>query len=182
MSFSRDRQVRRLRALLKTGKSLKAAAMRADMDEKTARKYREGEKLPSEIGVWPRTWRTREDPFAEVWDEVCEQLEISPGLQAKTLFLWLQRKYPGRFEDGQVRTLQRRLRQWRATAGPAKEVFFAQIHHPGRLAASDFTHMRSPGRDARRPALRPHGLPFRPDLLELGDRLDLLLGKLREPQ
>lgn len=145
MSFSTDRQVRRLRALLKTGKSLKAAAMRADMDEKTARKYREAGKLPSEIGVWPRTWRTREDPFAEVWDEVCEQLETSPGLQAKTLFAWLQRKYPGRFEDGQVRTLQRRLRQWRATAGPAKEVFFAQIHHPGRLAASDFTHMGSLG-------------------------------------
>jgi len=145
MSLSTDRQVRRLRALLKTGKSLKAAAMRADMDEKTARKYREVGKLPSEIGVWPRTWRTREDPFVEVWDEVCEQLETSPGLQAKTLFLWLQRKYPGRFEDGQVRTLQRRLRQWRATAGPAKEVFFAQIHHPGRLAASDFTHMGSLG-------------------------------------
>ena len=143
MSVSTDRQVRRLRALLKTGKSLKAAAMRADMDEKTARKYREAGKLPSEIDVWPRMWRTREDPFAEVWEEVCRQLETSPGLQAKSLFGWLQRKYPGRFEDGQVRTLQRRLRQWRATAGPAKEVFFAQIHHPGRLAASDFTHMGS---------------------------------------
>jgi Integrase core domain len=145
MSFSTDRQVRRLRELLKTGTSLKAAAMRADMDEKTARKYRVVGKLPSEIGVWPRAWRTREDPFAEVWDEVREQLETSAELQAKTLFAWLQRKYPGRFEDGQVRTLQRRLRQWRATAGPAKEVFFAQIHHPGRLAASDFTHMGSLG-------------------------------------
>lgn len=145
MSFSTDRQVRRLRALLKTGTSLKAAAMRADMDEKTARKYREVGKLPSEIGVWPRPWRTREDPFADVWEEVRAQLETSPGLEAKTLFLWLQRKYPGRFQDGQLRTLQRRLRRWRATAGPAKEVFFAQIHHPGRLAASDFTHMGSLG-------------------------------------
>ena len=145
MSFSTDRQVRCLRALLKTGTSLKAAAMRVDMDEKTARKYRTGGKLPSEIDVWPRMWRTREDPFAEVWEEVCEQLETSPGLQAKTLFGWLQRKYPGRFENGQLRTLQRRLRQWRATAGPAKEVFFAQVHHPGRLAASDFTHMGSLG-------------------------------------
>jgi hypothetical protein len=145
MSFSTDRQVRRLRALLKVGKSLKVAAMRADMDEKTARKYREVGMLPTEIEVWPRTWRTREDPFAEVWDEVRAQLETSPGLQAKTLFAWLQRTYPGRFEDGQVRTLQRRLRQWRATSGPAKEVFFAQIHHPGRLGASDFTHMASLG-------------------------------------
>lgn len=92
MSFSTDRQVRRLRASLKTGKSLKAAAMRADMDEKTARKYCEVGKLPSEIGVWPRVWRTREDPFADVWEEVRAQLETSPGLEAKTLFLWLQRK------------------------------------------------------------------------------------------
>ncbi len=145
MSLSTDRQVRRLRALLKSGKSLKAASMRADMDEKTARKYREAGKLPSELEVWPRVWRTRKDPFADVWNEVREQLEASPGLQAKTLFEWLQRTYPGRFEDGQLRSLQRRLRQWRATAGPAKEVFFAQVHHPGRLAASDFTHMGSLG-------------------------------------
>src|SRR5260370_1609826 len=117
--------------------------MRACRAEQTARKYRAVGKRASEIEVWPRMWRTREAPFAEVWEEVCEQLETSPGLQAKTVFGWLQRKYPGRFEDGQVRTLQRRLRQWRATAGPAKEVFFAQIHHPGRLAASDFTHMGS---------------------------------------
>ena len=51
-----------------------------------------------------------------------------------------QTEHPGRFADGQVRTLQRRLKQWRALHGPAKEVFFAQVHHPGRLCASDFTH------------------------------------------
>jgi hypothetical protein len=119
--------------------------MRADMDRKTARKYRDQAKLPSELETWPRAWRTRPDPFAEVWEEVREQLELSPGLQAKSLFEWLQRRYPGRFEDGQLRTLQRRVRQWEATAGPPKEVFFAQTHHPGRLGASDFTHMTSLG-------------------------------------
>ena len=121
-----DRQIRRLQALLKSGKPLKTASMRADMDEKTARKYRDRRKLPSELETWPRTWRTREDPFADVWKEVREQLEASSGLQAKTLFEWLQRRYPGRFQDGQLRTLQRRLRQWQATSGPPKEVFFAQ--------------------------------------------------------
>jgi hypothetical protein len=140
-----DRQVGYLRDLLKAGKPLKVAALRADMDEKSARKYRDSAKLPSELEVWPRTWRTREDPFAAVWDEVRERLEVSPGLQAKTLFAWLQRTHPGRFEDGQLRTLQRRLRQWRATSGPPKEVFFAQTHHAGRLCASDFTHMESLG-------------------------------------
>ena len=74
-----------------------------------------------------------------------EHLELSPELQAKTLFEWLQRRYPGRFENGQLRTLQRRVHRWRATSGPPKEVFFTQIHHPGRLGASDFTHMTNLG-------------------------------------
>jgi hypothetical protein len=145
MSVSTDRPVGCLRNLLRLGKSLKVAAMRADMDEKTARKYRASAKLPSEQEVWPRKWRTREDPFAAVWDEVRELVEVSPGLHAKTVLAWLQRKYPGRFPDGQLRSLQRRLRQWRATSGPSKEVFFAQTHYPGRLAASDFTHMENLG-------------------------------------
>jgi Mu transposase, C-terminal domain len=145
MAIVTDRQVRRLHALLRSRKPLLVAAMRVDMDRKTARKYRDQVKLPSELETWPRTWRTREDPFADVWEEVREQLELSPGLQAKTLLEWLQRRYPGRFKDGQLRTLQRRVRQWEAISGPPKEVFFAQTHHPGRLGASDFTHMTSLG-------------------------------------
>jgi hypothetical protein len=145
MAIVTDRQVRRLHALLKSGKPLLVAAMRVDMDRNTARKYRDQARLPSERETWPRAWRTRQDPFAEVWEEVREQLELSPGLQAKTLLEWLQRRYPGRFKNGQLRTLQRRVRQWEATSGPSKEVFFAQTHHPGRLAASDFTHMTSLG-------------------------------------
>jgi hypothetical protein len=137
-----DRQVKKLWKLL-TGKlSLEKAAARCDMDEKTARKYRDAGKLPSELAQ-PHTWRTREDPFEEVWPQVYEQLEESPGLQAKTLFEWLQRQYPGRFQDGQLRTFQRGVKRWRATAGPPKEVFFSQVHQPGRLCASDFTHMTS---------------------------------------
>jgi hypothetical protein len=69
-----------------------------------------------------------------------EQLTLNPGLEAKTVFDWLQREYPGRFADGQLRTLQRHIKRWRALHGPAREVFFAQVHEPGRLCASDFTH------------------------------------------
>jgi len=126
------------------GKSLAAAAAKADMDEKTARKYRGLGKLPSEIKV-DHTWRTREDPFAEVWEEMKKKLEINPGLEAKTLFEDLQRRYPGRFADGQLRTLQRRIKIWRALEGPAKEVFFPQVHKPGELCQSDFTHMKALG-------------------------------------
>ena len=92
-----------------------------------------------------RHWRTREDPFSEVWDQVRQLIEENPGLEAKTLFEWLQREHPGRYSDGQIQTLQRRVKLWRATEGPAQEVYFGQTHEPGRLCASDFTHMAELG-------------------------------------
>ena len=134
-----DRQVRQLRKLLAAGETLSRAAWKTGMDRKTARKHRTG-KLPSERAA-DHDWRTREDPFADVWDSVFEQLEANPDLQAKTLFQWLQRTHPGRFEDGQLRTFQRGIKRWRATRGPQKEVFFSQVHQPGQLCASDFTYM-----------------------------------------
>ena len=137
-----DRQAKRLWQALSSGKTLAQAADKADMDEKTARKYRRLRRLPSEVAP-ERTWRTRSDPFVEVWLEVCEQLQAAPGLEAKTLFAWLQTKYPTKFDDSQLRSFQRGVKRWRATEGPAKEVFFSQVHHPGRLGASDFTHMKS---------------------------------------
>jgi hypothetical protein len=63
-----------------------------------------------------------------VWGEVREQLELNAGLEAKTMFEHLQRRYPGRFQEGQLRTLQRRVKYWRATEGPGREVFFMQQH------------------------------------------------------
>ena len=139
-----DRQVRMLMKLIETEKTLVTAAAKAGMDEKTARKYRRLGKLPSEVKVEHR-WRTREDPFVEVWDEVKEKLELNGGLEAKTLFEDLQRRYPGRFADGQLRTLQRRVKAWRALEGPPREVFFPQVHKPGQLCQSDFTYMNSVG-------------------------------------
>ena len=140
MATVTDRQVRRLFEFMAREETLSMAAMRSGMDRKTAAKYRELGRLPSEVAQ-PHTWRTREDPFEEVWPEVYEQLERSPRLKGKTLFEWLKRKYPGRFEEGQLRTFQRGVKRWRATLGPVKEVFFSQVHHPGRLCASDFTQM-----------------------------------------
>ena len=139
-----DRQVRMLMKLIESEKTLATAAAKAGMDEKTARKYRRLGRLPSEVKV-EHSWRTREDSFAEVWEEVREKLELNWGLEAKTLFEDLQRRYPGRFSDGQLRTLQRRVKAWRALEGPPKEVFFPQVHKPGRLCQSDFTYMKSVG-------------------------------------
>ena len=74
------------------------------MDVKTARKYLADGKLPSE-NPHERDWRTRPDPFAKVWGEIRQQVDANPGLEAKTIFEALQRKNPGEFADGQLRTL-----------------------------------------------------------------------------
>jgi len=85
MAKVRDVHVRRLFRLLGQGQTLSGAARRAGIDRKTARRYRKVKRLPSELGDHPREWRTRLDPFVEVWPEVAGQLELAPGLQAKTL-------------------------------------------------------------------------------------------------
>jgi len=136
-----DQQVRRLFKLVQTEMNFGIAAAKSGMDEKTARKYRKLGKLPSEMKK-DHGWRTREDPFKDVWSEVKLKLELIPGVEGKALFEDLQRRYPGRFSDGQIRTLQRRIKTWRATEGPPNEVFFPQEHKPGRLCQSDFTHMK----------------------------------------
>jgi hypothetical protein len=140
----KDGQVRELLRLLSTGKRLAFAARKTGMDEKTARKYREAKQLPSQ-GIAPRQWRTRRDPFAEVWPQVEQRLEAEPELRAITLFHQLQGQAAGQFPDSQRRTFERKVRTWRATRGPNQKVMFAQVHHPGDLAASDFTHMDSLG-------------------------------------
>jgi hypothetical protein len=73
-----------------------------------ARTYRKTKRPPV-----PRTWRTRVDPFADVWGQLSLQLRIDPSRTAKELLVELQRCYPGKFTDGQLRTLQRRLQRWR---------------------------------------------------------------------
>lgn len=139
-----DQQVRFLMSLIQKEGNLTIAAAKAGMDRKTARKWRDSKKLPSQVKK-ERAGRTRKDPFADVWEEVKANLDLNQGLEAKTLFLDLQRRYPGKFQDGQLRTLQRRIKVWRATEGPPKEVFFAQEHKPGILCQSDFTHMTTLG-------------------------------------
>lgn len=61
----------------------------------------------------PHTWRTRKDPFVEVWGQIQLQFDINPSRTAKELFHELQQRYPGHFADGQLRTLQRRIKQRR---------------------------------------------------------------------
>ena len=139
-----DKQIRRLRMYFNNGCTLSLAASKSDISEKTARKYLNTAKFPSELKP-VRTWRTRSDPFSEIWSEVVDELSINPGLETKTIFDYLQKKYPGKFQDGQLRTLQNKIKQWRALEGKGKEVIFPQLHEPGRLCQSDFTSMNDLG-------------------------------------
>ncbi len=139
-----DTQVRKLMETLSKTQNLTHSALKSGMDRKTARRYRDNGTLPSQSeGV--HFWPTRPNPFQEVWAEVEALVTENPGLQAKTIFEYLGRTYPGRFKAGQLRTLQRHLKKWRAQKGPDKEVMFAQEHRPGELSASDFTHMSTLG-------------------------------------
>jgi hypothetical protein len=114
------------------------AALRAGMDRKTARKYLSEGRLPSQMRE-PRWWRTRPDPFAEDWPGIAERLADAPELEARALFEDLLGRHPERYDPGQLRTFQRRVKQWRAQEGPDKEVFFPQAHRPGEAGQTDFT-------------------------------------------
>ncbi len=115
------------------------ASMRAGMDRTTGRKYLRLGKPPSELRR-ARTWRTRPDPFEEDWPEIEARLAEAPELEGLALFEDLMARRPGRYQEGQIRTFQRRVKDWRARNGPEKEVFFPQNHRPGEALQTDFTH------------------------------------------
>ena len=131
-----DRQVTRYMTLRRTHLQ-EAAAVKAGISVRSARRVEAAPFLPSQKPR--RWWRSRPDPLAEVWEsEVVPLLAANPGLLATSVLQHLQERHPGRFH-GVLRTLQRRIRLWRALSGPPKEVFFPQRHEPGRLGLSDFT-------------------------------------------
>jgi hypothetical protein len=125
------------------GKTQEQAAARAGMSVSTVRRYEARGVLPSHL-MPPRRYRTRPNPFANDWPWV-EQLRRDPALQATTLFALLCERRPEQYQAAQVRTLQRQIAAWRAHHGPAREVFFSQVHQPGIVAQSDFTHMTDLG-------------------------------------
>ena len=143
-----DAQVGLLRRKLMQGKTQEAAAAAADMSVRSAREWKDGA-MPSETKQ-ERWWRTRKDAFADVWaTKVVPLLEADKEnvLQAGTILAELNKGLAesARFDESQVRTLQRRIRDWRAVHGADKEVFFQQAHPPGREGALDFTNCNELG-------------------------------------
>lgn len=148
-----DAQVRKLMEEVNKHGKIGKASMMAGLDRKTGAKYRDLNKVPSEIPKPSREHLTHEDPFDAIWPVVEKKLELATNLQAKALFNWLKKQNPGMFQDTQLRTFQRRVKKWRATKGPDQEVFFAQDHRPGEAMQMDFTHCNKLG-------ITINGVPF----------------------
>ena len=119
--MKKDGEIKLLLDERSKGASQKLAAARAGVSERTARKYQQAGKLPSQMKV-RRTHRTRDNPFVEDWPWVEAQLRADPALQTKTLFALLCTAFPGRYQEGQLRTLQRHAQAWRVRHGPEQEI------------------------------------------------------------
>jgi hypothetical protein len=136
-----DAQVRLLMKERNNGKTQEQAAVKANLrSRKTVAKYEKSGKLPSEIQD-PRDYRTRPDAFSAVWDEVAAMLDNAPSLEAQTLFEWLQEKYPGDYQENQIRTFQRRIRQWRGLYQD-RLLSLDQVRIPGEMLQTDGTWMK----------------------------------------
>ncbi|MBK79587.1 MAG: IS21 family transposase [Gammaproteobacteria bacterium] len=116
-----------------------AAAAKAGFSPATAYRLEANVQLPSQRKT--ARSRRRPDPLAGIFDEeVVPMLRNAPGLRAVTIFEELMRRHP-ELTPMIRRTLERRVRAWRALYGPEQEVIFRQVHRPGRLGLSDFTDM-----------------------------------------
>lgn len=123
------------------GCTQQTAAAKADISVRSGSRIEHGTHQPQ--SERPHDWRTRADPLATVWQsELLPMLERQPQLQAITLFEHLQQQYPGQYGRSILRTLQRRVQQWKATGGPPKPVMFSLEHRPGEMGLSDFTHFK----------------------------------------
>jgi transposase InsO family protein len=123
----------------RTKLSQEVAAAKVGISARSARRLDGLTERPSQREA--RSWRTRADPFEVIWQsERVPMREATPALTAMTLLEEMQRRYPGKYDDALLCTLQRRVRTWNACFGKEREVFFAQKHPPGRLGLSDFTH------------------------------------------
>lgn len=135
-----DAQVRLIMKERNNGKTQQQAAVKANLrSRKSVQKYEQLGQLPSELKE-PRSYRTRPDPFETDWTEIEAKLKAAPELEAKVLFDWLRERGWTQYQDGQLRTLQRRISNWRAlNSNPS--VTLDQTHHPGEVLQSDGTCM-----------------------------------------
>lgn len=115
------------------------AAAKADISRATGYRIAQDPRLPSQKAQ-PRE-RRRPDPLEAIFDaEVVPLLKEAPGLRPVAIFEEILRRHP-ELSSGVRRTLERRIRSWRALQGAERDVIFRQVHEPGRMGLSDFTDM-----------------------------------------
>lgn len=128
---------------LRLTKPVSVAAAKAAISVASAYRIENDARLPSQKSQARE--RRRPDPLMDVFDtEVVPILQAAPTIRPVTVFEELQRRYP-ELPRGMRRTLERRIRAWRAKHGPDQDVVFRQVHEPGRLGLSDFTEMAELG-------------------------------------
>lgn len=136
-----NQQVEIYMTSIKQGYSQVTACAKAGISERSGREIIHGRRVNPKTKL--RHWRTRIDPLKSVWSSELEpMLEQAPSLQAITLLEYLQSRSVEKYPDSLLRTLQRRIKTWRALQGPGKEVMFRQNHVPGRQGLSDFTRLK----------------------------------------
>ena len=119
--------------------TLPIAAAKASISRATAFRFEQDGQLVSHQET--RRGRRRPDPLIDIFDaEVVPMIKTAPGLRSVAIFQELQRRHPN-LPEGVRRTLERRIRSWRALHGAEQEVMFRQVHEPGRMGLSDFTGM-----------------------------------------
>lgn len=124
--------------------NMSISALKAGVDRKRARKYLQSHQPPQQMQK-PRSWRTQPDPLVKVWPKAQQMLSDAPELEAKSLFEFLSSQPENGLEIKHLRTFQRRVRSWRATHGPEKEVFFSQRQTPGLGLQLDWTNANELG-------------------------------------
>ena len=125
-----------------------AAAAKASLSPATGYRLARDPRLPSlKKGV---RGRRRPDPLGDLFEtEVVPLLQASPGLRPVAVFEEILRRHPD-LGAGIRRTLERRIRSWRALHGAEQDVIFRQTHEPGRVGLSVFTDSQSERAPARR--------------------------------
>ena len=145
------------------------------MTEKTARNYRDDQRLPSQRRR-PRDYRTRLDPFVDVWANVQRKLEDEPALKAKTLFEWLQetdpRSVPG-FHEAHVRAARLHM----AESSRAEQDSLLQPDSSSGPTGCERLHgLQRPRRDNRQSEIRPHTVSLRADIQQCRSSLIVFFG------
>lgn len=136
-----DEQYRWHMTLRNEGRTQKQSASKVGISERSGRNLENRGCLASQRKR--KKYRTRKDPLEAVWDgDIVPILEQVPQISCPVLLEQLQDIYPEKYSDSLLRTLQRRVRKWRAIHGPSREIMFSQEHAPGRQGLSDFTKLK----------------------------------------